>query len=333
MELEIHLRNKITTNRFVLQEEIAKHGQRIEMHALDAWVDDAWQEVAQGTTIGYKKILRFAPVETDRFRIRILQSRLNPTLSEISAHYYKTRPPAVTVMRNKEGKVSLIMGKREIFNWKGGGGNPMESLARGTTTYYTLDGSEPTEMSARYSEPIDLPDGGLINARTIIDGEKGPVEERRLGIDPSGWKIISVSSFQSRWGMAENAFDGDPFTAWLTSRRRGDDTAPGHPHHIALDMGRIIQISGFTYLPPQDSRMSDSMIETCRFEISEDGKNWNLVQKCEFGNILNDPSRRLVIFDNVQSSRYFRMTSLKGREYNPYAGAAEIEIISQIDTE
>nr|MQY77651.1 hypothetical protein [Bacteroidota bacterium] len=184
----------------------------------------------------------------------------------------------------------------------------------------------------RYSEPMDLPDGGLIKARTIMDGETGPVEERRLGIDPSGWEIISVSSFQSRWGLAENAFDGDPFTAWFTSRRRGDDTAPGHPHHLALDMGRIIQINGFTYLPPQDSRISGSMIETCRFEISEDGKNWNIVQKCEFGNIMNDPSRRLVIFDNVQSSRYFRLTSLKGRENNPYAGAAEIEIISQIDT-
>ena len=330
MELEIHLRNKITANRFVLQEEIANHGQRIEKHALDAWIGESWQEIAQGTTVGYKKILRFAPVETDRFRIRILQSRLNPTLSEISVHYYKTRPPAVTVMRNKEGKVTLLMGKREIFNWKGGGGNPMESLARGTKTYYTLDGYEPTEMSARYSEPMELPDGGLIKARTIIDGEMGPVEEHRLGIDPSGWEIISVSSFQPRWGMAENAFDGDPLTAWHTLRSR-DDTTSDHPHHLAVDMGRIIRINGFTYLPPQDSRITNSMIEACKFEISEDGKNWNTVQKCEFGNILNDPSRRLVIFDKVQSSRYFRLTSLRGVENNPYAGAAEIEIIIQIN--
>jgi len=319
MEMEIHLRDKITANRFVLQEAIASHGQRIEMHAIDAWEGENWKEIAQGTTVGYKKILRFAPVETDRFRIRILKSRCNPTLSEISVHYYKTPPPAVTVMRNKEGKVTLLVGKHEVFDWKGGGGNPMEALAMGTRIFYTLDGSEPTEMSASYAEPMDLPDGGLIKARTIIGGETGPVEERKLGIDPSGWKIISVSSFQPR-------------TAWFTSRSRGDETtAPGHPHHLAVDLGRIVRITGFTYLPSQDRRLSDSIIEACKFEISEDGRKWNTVQICEFGNIMNDPSRRQVIFDNVQSSRYFRLTSLRGVENNPYAGAAEIEIISQFD--
>jgi len=332
MELEIHLRDKITANRFVLQEAIASHGQRIEMHALDAWEGENWKEIAQGTTVGYKKILRFAPVETDRFRIRILKSRLSPALSEISVHYYKTPPPAVTVMRNKEGKVTLLVGKHEVFDWKGGGGNPMEALAMGTRIVYTLDGSEPTEMSAGYSEPLDLPNGGLIKARTIIGDEKGPVEEYRLGIDPSGWKIISVSSFQPRWGMAENAFDGDPFTVWFTLRNRREETAaPGHPHYLSVDMGRMVRMNGFTYLPPQDRRLSDSMIEACKFEISEDGKKWNTVQICEFGNIVNDPSRRLVVFDNVQSFRYFRLTTLRGVQNNPYAGAAEIEIISQFD--
>jgi len=73
------------------------------------------------------------------------------------------------------------------------------------------------------------------------------------------------------------------------------------------------------------------MIEACKFEISEDGRKWNTVQICEFGNIMNDPSRRLVVFDNIQSSRYFRLTSLRGVENNTYAGAAEIEIISQFD--
>ena len=42
-------------NRFLIQEEIVSHSQRVEAHALDAWVDGAWLEIARGTTVGYKK--------------------------------------------------------------------------------------------------------------------------------------------------------------------------------------------------------------------------------------------------------------------------------------
>jgi alpha-L-fucosidase len=71
------------TKRFslaMLQEHL-KSGQRIEACAFDAWLDGAWKELGQGTTVGYKKLFRFAPVETDKVRVRILQSRVAPTLS------------------------------------------------------------------------------------------------------------------------------------------------------------------------------------------------------------------------------------------------------------
>jgi alpha-L-fucosidase len=62
------------------QEDI-RQGQRISALALDAWQDGAWRELSRATTVGYKRLLRFAPVETDRVRVRILDSRVCPTLS------------------------------------------------------------------------------------------------------------------------------------------------------------------------------------------------------------------------------------------------------------
>lgn len=75
-------------NRVCLQEAISKVGQRVKQYALDVWGDGHWQQVAAGTTIGYKKILRFDCVTTDRFRARILDARKAPAIASFSAHCY-----------------------------------------------------------------------------------------------------------------------------------------------------------------------------------------------------------------------------------------------------
>ena len=45
-----------------------------------------WKTVATGTTVGYKRILKFEPVRAQYVRLRILSSRLNPTLSAIGLY-------------------------------------------------------------------------------------------------------------------------------------------------------------------------------------------------------------------------------------------------------
>ena len=79
-EIEYDLGAKKRFSLAMLQEHL-KSGQRIEACAFDAWLDGAWKELGQGTTGGCKKLFRFPPVETDKVRVRILQSRVAPTLS------------------------------------------------------------------------------------------------------------------------------------------------------------------------------------------------------------------------------------------------------------
>jgi alpha-L-fucosidase len=78
--LEFELPGKRTFDMAMLQEEI-RVGQRVEEFALDAWDGDSWRPVSRGTTIGYKRLLRFPEVTTDRVRLAIVKSRTNPTLS------------------------------------------------------------------------------------------------------------------------------------------------------------------------------------------------------------------------------------------------------------
>ena len=87
-EFEIKLPRPKKVNRCVLQEALASRGQRVEKHELDAWVDGTWKKVASATSIGYKRILRFTDVTSDRFRVRITSAFARPTLSHISLHYY-----------------------------------------------------------------------------------------------------------------------------------------------------------------------------------------------------------------------------------------------------
>jgi len=84
--LEFELSGPKAFNTAMLQEQI-RVGQRIEEFALDIWSGAVWREVARSTTIGYKRLLRFPDVTAAKVRVRILQSRLGPTLSEFGLYF------------------------------------------------------------------------------------------------------------------------------------------------------------------------------------------------------------------------------------------------------
>jgi alpha-L-fucosidase len=78
--IEYDLGEPKTFNVAMLQEQITV-GQRVEEFEVDAWLDGEWKQIARSTTIGYKRLLRFADVTASRVRVRITKSRLSPTLS------------------------------------------------------------------------------------------------------------------------------------------------------------------------------------------------------------------------------------------------------------
>lgn len=83
--LEFALKQPEAFDVVLLQENITV-GQRIEKFVLEYYSEGQWKKATGGTTVGYKRLLRFEPVVAQKIRLRILSSRLNPTLAEIGLY-------------------------------------------------------------------------------------------------------------------------------------------------------------------------------------------------------------------------------------------------------
>ena len=72
-------------NLVLLQEDI-RLGQRIRSFKIEADTDDGWKEIAQGTTVGYKRILRVPETAACRIRITVTDANATPVLSGVRVY-------------------------------------------------------------------------------------------------------------------------------------------------------------------------------------------------------------------------------------------------------
>jgi alpha-L-fucosidase len=120
--------NLIDDSEISYWEKIAL-GQRIKSFKLEALIDDKWLEITAGTTVGYKRILRFPSITVNKLRFAINDSKDSPIISNIGFYNAQVilNPPSIT--RNKEGVVNLLVDDV------------------GPAIYYTLDGTNPDKNS------------------------------------------------------------------------------------------------------------------------------------------------------------------------------------------
>jgi alpha-L-fucosidase len=244
-------------------------------------------------------------------RVRIIGSRLEPTLAEIGLfkQSIKTLPPTISD-RNTNGAVSL-------------------SNLAGNKMVYTVDGSVPTANSAVYESPIVLPMDRSVTVQTaslLPNGHQLGIVGTRIfaGLMPIGWKVVSVDSEETVGAdnSAARAIDGDSSTIWHT-RWNADQK---QPHSITVDMGKTNWLGGFTYLPRQDGLLN-GVVEKYRFETSADGVTWTTnIAEGSFANIQNNPSLQEVSFPPVKA-RFFRFTSLQAAWRSGWTSAAEISVL------
>jgi len=70
-----------TFDRALIMENV-RLGQRVRSFALEIWDGQGWRRVTEGTTIGYKRLLRFPLVTAARVRLAIRDARGSPAVSE-----------------------------------------------------------------------------------------------------------------------------------------------------------------------------------------------------------------------------------------------------------
>ncbi|WP_280215182.1 alpha-L-fucosidase [Bacteroides fragilis] len=80
------LKPKSKINVVMLCEDISK-GQRMEAFTVEALTADGWKEIAKGTTVGYKRLIRIPAVEARQLRVKVDACRLAANISEVAAYY------------------------------------------------------------------------------------------------------------------------------------------------------------------------------------------------------------------------------------------------------
>jgi alpha-L-fucosidase len=79
------LRRPARFERVVLQEYL-RLGQRVEAFTIEAETDGRWKAIAEGTTIGHKRIVRCEPTTAARVRVTITRARACPTLATVAVY-------------------------------------------------------------------------------------------------------------------------------------------------------------------------------------------------------------------------------------------------------
>jgi len=87
--LEIDLGEPMVFDRILIQEPI-RFGQRISEFEIKGRINGEWIQLTNGTTIGYKRILRLPPVDTDKIQLTIKKSNNAPAISNFGL--YKASP-------------------------------------------------------------------------------------------------------------------------------------------------------------------------------------------------------------------------------------------------
>lgn len=75
-----------TVNTVMLQEDILK-GQRVEEFLVEGFINNEWVKLTKGTTIGYKRLVRFNDVKPSKIRITIEETRDIANIKKVGAYY------------------------------------------------------------------------------------------------------------------------------------------------------------------------------------------------------------------------------------------------------
>jgi len=290
-------------NRILLQEYI-QLGQRVKAFTVEAKVDGKWKTVANETTIGYKRILRIDRVMASALKINITDSKASIVISNIQAYNAPTFVRMPEIQRDKNGNVTM----------KSEQGNPV---------YYTVDGSNPTQKSNLYKGEFQYNKAVEIKAVAINAAENisSAIKTAKYGASKENWKIVTATS--GDLSSSNRIIDGNPNTDWSF----GSDSNK-LPQEITIDMGSIISINGFTYVPQQVGN-NLNLISNYEFYTSEDNVKWTLESEGEFSNIKNNPIEQIKTFKKALA-RYIRFVARSAVGKGSTVSIAEINVIETL---
>ncbi len=170
-------------NAFMIQEDISK-GQRIESFLVEAYKDGSWIHMAEGTTVGYKRLVRFSDTRPERIRVTIRSARGVANVTTVGLFY--AEPLAD---KNEEIQLSDV----PVDGWQVVGGNADSRKA--------IDGDRKTVWRASALTPlvVDMGDkvevSGFSYAPSIGEDLTGTIYKYAfyVSLDGQSWTQCEAS--------------------------------------------------------------------------------------------------------------------------------------------
>jgi alpha-L-fucosidase len=149
-EIIFDIQEEKTFNCIVMQEYIPI-GQRISEFTIEAEINNVWQEIAKGQTVGYKRILIFDDITASKIKLSINDSRLCPSLNNFEL--YK-------IQKLDSAKDTNIGSDRSLWKVISGSGeveHEVEKLFDGIDyTVWASDSALPCEMIIDMGESKEI---------------------------------------------------------------------------------------------------------------------------------------------------------------------------------
>ena len=170
---------------------------RVQVQEGAAGSDGVWREIASGTTIGARRIVRVPMTTASGLRVLVDGTLSTPALSRLSLYL---SPPQVTL--EPRGSVAIHPIPVRLTSRKG------------SEIRYTLDGSEVTEEAPVYTGELTLDASATLRARAFTGS--GPTAQASPFVAEASFQVLTEADWKSavhfilppKPGLRVRAFEG-----------------------------------------------------------------------------------------------------------------------------
>ena len=172
-------------NTLLLQEDIAK-GQRVERFLVEGYINGSWQHITEGTTIGYKRLLRFSDCTPEKIRLTILGTRNAANIANVGLYYAEPLQQAGASVKTSD----IATDKWQIV-----GSDDRTAIDGNRSTVWSAEGLATLTVDMGKEEEIK----GFCYAPTTQDDKSGTIYNYNFYISADGkeWTKCNCSGEMS----------------------------------------------------------------------------------------------------------------------------------------